>query len=75
MISTVGMTGLVKQQGVLKVAKEAGVKLFVPAEWGDDSDERELPLLKIKLFLREEAKRLDLPFASFFNGQWSDYLM
>jgi hypothetical protein len=74
LISTVGALGIGAQIPLVHSAKKAGVQLFVPAEWGDDSDGRELPILKLKVSVREEARQVGLPFAAFFHGPWSDFL-
>jgi hypothetical protein len=41
------------------------VKLFVPAEWGDNTDEREHNIFKNKAALRQEAAKLGVPTVAF----------
>lgn len=56
-------------------AKAAGVKLFVPSEFGDATD-RENPegVFAIKQSVHRRLKELDLPYSLFFTGPHSDYV-
>jgi hypothetical protein len=69
LISTVGHTGLDLQDALLQVAHSAGVKLFVPAEWGDWTDGRPEPMFMRKSGMRAKAAELGVPTAAFFHGQ------
>jgi hypothetical protein len=69
LISTVGHTGLDLQDALLQAAHSAGVKLFVPAEWGDWTDGRPEPMFKRKSGMRAKAAELGVPTAAFFHGQ------
>ncbi|KAI9454205.1 NAD-P-binding protein [Russula earlei] len=55
-------------------AKAAGVKLFVPSEFGDSTD-RENPegVFPIQVSVHHELKELDLPYALFFTEPHADY--
>jgi hypothetical protein len=65
LISTTGFAGLHLQPQLLRAAHAAGVKLFVPAEWGDNSDDREHDVHKSKAVLRQEAVELGVPTVAF----------
>jgi len=56
-------------------AKAAGVKLFVPSEFGDPTD-RENPqgAFAVKQSVHHKLKELDLPYALFFTGPHLDYV-
>jgi hypothetical protein len=68
LISTVGSAGMKDQLPLIRAAHAAGVKLFVPTEWGDVPDGRPEPLLTIQVDVRTEAANLGLPITSFRNG-------
>jgi hypothetical protein len=74
LISTVAIPGLQAQYPLIKIAKAAGIKLFVPADWGDNTDGREAVIFRSKAKLREELESIGLPYASFFHGLWIDFL-
>jgi hypothetical protein len=65
LISTTGLHSLHLQSQLLRAAHTSGVKLFVPAEWGDSSDNQELALFKAKVALRQEAAELGVPTVAF----------
>jgi hypothetical protein len=66
LISTTGFSGLQLQPQLLHAAHAAGVKLFVPAEWGDDSDHhKEHAIYASKAALRQEAAGLGVPTVAF----------
>lgn len=56
-------------------AKAAGVKLFVPSEFGDATDRENLEgVFAIKQSVHRKLKELDLPYALFFTGPHSDFV-
>lgn len=56
-------------------AKSAGVKLFVPSEFGDTTDRENLEgVFAIKQSVHRKLKELDLPHALFFTGPHSDFV-
>lgn len=70
----------IKQIDLLaEAAKAAGVKLFVPPEYGSVSTNAEDP--ETEAFFRERKrvhqmlKMIDLPYALFFTGPWTDYCL
>ena len=60
--------------GVITPAKDAGVKLFVPCEWGDNSDGRPERLFQLKQKVRADSQKAGLPYAAFYNGLWPEFL-
>jgi hypothetical protein len=74
-ISTASGPVVPKQQGLAVAAKAAGVKLFVPSEFGDPTDKAtQGELFLIKRALHDKLKELDLPYSLFFTGMWIDYI-
>jgi hypothetical protein len=53
------------QSQLLHAAHAAGVKLFVPAEWGDNTEGREHSYFKSKAALHQEAAELGVPTVTF----------
>jgi uncharacterized protein YbjT (DUF2867 family) len=74
LISTIGMFALAEQLKVITPAKEAGVKLFVPCEWGDNTDGRTGSLFQLKQKVRAESQSAGLPYTAFFHGPWPEYI-
>jgi uncharacterized protein YbjT (DUF2867 family) len=64
LISTLGIFGLGLQGSLAEAAKEAGVKLFVPAEYGAPA----IDMGGGKSALRRKCTELGLPFTVFFVG-------
>ncbi|EJU01466.1 NADP-binding protein [Dacryopinax primogenitus] len=64
LISALGPFGLGLQGDIATAAKEAGVKLFVPAEYGAPA----IDMGGIKSTLRRKFESLGLPFTIFFVG-------
>jgi hypothetical protein len=75
LISTTGFGGLALQPKLVEVAHAAGVKLFVPAEFGDTSDGREEPIFQLKQSIRSNAAKLGLPTVAFFTGLWTEWVI
>jgi hypothetical protein len=75
LISTTGAFGLAVQPKLVHAAHKAGVKLFVPAEWSMDGDDRDIKshFDQLKKTVRDEARGLGLPTASFFPGAWVEF--
>jgi len=74
LIATIGMHVMAEQLKIITPAKNAGVKLFVPCEWGDNTDGRPERLFQVKQKVRAESQRAGLPYAAFFHGPWPEYL-
>jgi len=74
-ISTLGV-GVVDQQDVLaRAAKAAGVKLFVPSEYGVTTENATSGPLLIKKKFAESLKEINLPYVKIFTGLWTDYCL
>jgi len=74
-ISTLNRAALQAQHLLAEQAKAAGVKLFVPSEFGDATDRENLEgVFAIKQSVHGKLKELDLPYALFFTGPHSDFV-
>ncbi|KLO07657.1 NAD-P-binding protein [Schizopora paradoxa] len=68
-----GATGLSTQEVMAKSAKDAGVKLFVPSEFGGDAGELDkLPFKDVKFNVRRKLEEISLPYTLFHTGIWPD---
>jgi len=72
-ISTVGAAGLGSQEALGEAAKAAGVKLFVPSEFGGDTLGATEGLYGAKNAQRLKLESIGLPWAVFFTGVFSDW--
>ncbi len=72
-ISAVPVPALDIQGKVAAAAKEVGVKLFVPSEYGAVTDERTEGVLGMKANFKGQLKALGVPYAAFYTGPWSDF--
>ena len=74
-ISAVGFAGLAKQVNIVTGAKQAGVQLFVPSEFGNNNTdgERRGPL-GTKQDVRDKAKEVGLAYAAFYTGIFTEYI-
>jgi hypothetical protein len=75
LLSTPGIFALGLQAKLVENAAAAGVRLFVPSEFGDTTDGRTEPVHVLKTDLRVQAAKLNLPTATFFTGMWSEFLI
>jgi hypothetical protein len=73
-ISTIGAGGLSLQSKLIDAAHGAGVKLLVPAEFGDTNPGRTEPINLLKLAGHAQAVKLGLPTATVFTGPWMEYI-
>ena len=73
-ISTVATPALNAQGKIAAAAKEAGVKLFVPSEFGGDPEGNTDGVLGVKANVINELKDLGMPYAAFYTGPFMDYL-
>jgi hypothetical protein len=73
-ISALSGGGFPLQDELAKAAKEAGVKLFVPSEYGNDTDIiDESSWLFFKKQVHTGLEKLQLPYALYFTGPFSDW--
>ena len=73
-ISTVPATALGVQPGIAEAAKEAGVKLFVPSEFGVPTEGATDNIFGAKANIHRQLKAIGIPYALFYTGPFADYL-
>ena len=76
-ISAVGLAALDIQGKIAAAGKEAGVKLFVPSEFGGITIEggTEWRLgAKAKSDLQSQLRALGVPFTAFYTGPFADFI-
>lgn len=73
MFSTISSTVVEQQEVLAKVAKAAGVKLFVPSEYGIDTEDADSGVFLAKKRFSEFLREIDLPYVKIFTGLWTDY--
>lgn len=74
MISAVAVSALDLQPGIAKAAKEVGVKLFVPSEFGGPTTGPKEGPLAIKANIQEQLSAIGIPYAFFSTGPFADFL-
>jgi NmrA-like family len=72
-ISTIPGAAVDIQVKIAAAAKNAGVKLFVPSEFGGITDGETEGVLGEKADVQSQLKALDMPFAAFCTGLFADY--
>jgi len=72
-ISTLPGTAIDIQVKIAATAKKAGVKLFVPSEFGGITDGETDWVLGAKANVQSQLKALDIPYAAFYTGMFADY--
>ncbi|KAN0140139.1 NAD-P-binding protein [Lactarius tabidus] len=73
-ISTVAVSALQVQPGIAEAAKEVGVKLFVPSEFGGASTAPKSGPHSIKTNIQERLRVIGIPYALFATGPFADFL-
>ncbi|KZO93528.1 NAD-binding protein [Calocera viscosa TUFC12733] len=71
-ISTVGKPAVPMQTALARVAKDSGVKLFVPSEFGMPTIGGTTGLWGLKNSQRVALEQMGLPYALFFTGAFTD---
>ena len=71
-ISTVYIMALDVQVKIAAAAKDAGVKLFVPSEFGGIWSENTEGLYAAKVGTKNQLKALGMPYAAFYTGSFLD---
>jgi uncharacterized protein YbjT (DUF2867 family) len=73
-ICTIAIPALKVQEGIVRAAKDAGVKLFVPSEFGGTTEGETEGFFGEKASIQDQLRDLDLPYAVFYTGSFSDYI-
>ncbi|CAE6355205.1 unnamed protein product [Rhizoctonia solani] len=76
-LSTLNSGGITDAQpNLLRASKKAGVKLFMPSEFGDPFEgEAESEIFRAKRELHKLAKELEMPIAVILTGLFPDYCL
>ncbi|KAN0124428.1 hypothetical protein V8E52_002077 [Russula decolorans] len=72
-ISTIPGTAVDIQVKIAAAAKNAGVKLFVPSEFGGITDGETEGVFGAKANVQGQLKALDIPYTAFYTGLFADY--
>jgi len=72
-ICTIAGTAVDLQAGIAAAAKEAGVKLFVPSEFGNVSEGETKGLFGQKAVTQNQMKAVGIPWAIFYTGPFADF--
>ena len=73
-ICTLPGAALDLQPGIAEAAKEAGVKLFVPSEFGGQTEGATEGLYGAKARIQERLKAISIPYALFYTGPFADFI-
>jgi uncharacterized protein YbjT (DUF2867 family) len=73
-ICTISAEALDLQGKIAEAAKEAGVRLFVPSEFGGVSEGETQGMFGQKATIQSQLRALDIPYAFFYTGPFADYL-
>ena len=73
-ISTISGTALSLQADIAAAAKEAGVKLFVPSEFGNISEGETEGIFGEKAVIQTQLKAVGIPYTTFSTGPFADFL-
>ena len=71
-ISTIQTQAIDAQMKIAAAAKEVGVQLFCPSEFGGISENETEGIFAAKAAVQEKLKAMGLPYAAFYNGPFSD---
>src|SRR6266404_566475 len=73
-ICTISGTAIHLQAGIAAAAKEAGVKLFIPSEFGNISEGETEGLIGRKAAIQNQMKAVGIPWAIFYTGLFADFI-
>ena len=73
-ICTLPGAALDLQPGIAEAAKEAGVKLFVPSEFGGQTEGATEGLYGAKARIQERLKAISIPYTLFYTGPFADFI-
>ncbi|KZV89053.1 NAD(P)-binding protein [Exidia glandulosa HHB12029] len=74
LVSTLSGGGYATQPALADAAKEAGVKLFAPSEFGMVTENTTYGLLGAKAQLHKYLESIGLPYVRLYTGMWSDVI-
>ncbi len=73
-ISTIASVALGLQAGIAEAAKEVGVKLFIPSEFGGPTEGATEGLFGAKASVQDQLKAVGIPYALFYTGAYADII-
>ncbi|KDQ62725.1 hypothetical protein JAAARDRAFT_190013 [Jaapia argillacea MUCL 33604] len=73
-VSALGGAALGAQVLLAEEAKKAGVKLFVPSEYGIPTEGHTEGILGQKASLHKKLKEIDLPYSLYYTGPFADWV-
>ncbi|KAH9963338.1 NAD-P-binding protein [Russula dissimulans] len=73
-ISTISGAALDVQGKIAEAAKEAGVKLFIPSEFGGVTEGESKGLFGQKANIQDQLKGLGIPYLFLYTGPFADYI-
>ena len=71
-ISTIAAVALGLQPGIAEAAKEVGVKLFIPSEFGGPTEGATGGLFGAKAKIQDQLKAVGIPYALIYTGAYAD---
>jgi uncharacterized protein YbjT (DUF2867 family) len=73
-ISTISGEALDVQGKIAAAAKEAGVKLFIPSDFGNVTEGETEGIFGAKANIQTQLKALGIPYVAFYTGPFADYI-
>lgn len=73
-ISTISGEALDVQGKIAAAAKEAGVKLFIPSDFGNVTEGETEGMFGEKANVQTQLKALGIPYVVFYTGPFADYV-
>jgi len=73
-VSAIAQAALRLQEGIATAAKEAGVKLFVPSEFGTPTEGATEGHFVEKAGIQGQLKAAGMPYALFYTGAFADFV-
>ena len=68
--------GATNQEALARASKEAGVKIFVPSDYGAPAEGSDRPVfVQKKQFKNKFLRELGLPYAMFYTGLFTDLVL
>jgi hypothetical protein len=73
-ISTISVVALDVQEKIAEAAKEVGVKLFIPSDFGNVTEGETEGMFGAKAGIQTQLKKLGVPYAVFYTGPFADFI-